>query len=335
MGSLRKIFTEKTLSIEDLSYLSKLLETDLSLNECFILLKNSRNEKIFSEIRKKLDEGSLIEKVIQDYLPKQIRPYVVSLLNSLSFSSSLSISLRFCRNNEEGKRRLMNSLAYPLILLFISITSLYLFDLYGIDSIFALIGTFHADLGIYKDMRLLFRIFVKAFYYGVLILFAMLVAFSRPGRIAFLYIFLSRHFPNSFLSIFYSEEFMSLLLICMEHGYSTRESLSILKAMKSKPIVSLLAFRMDESLMEGRTLKEAATDRFYDSSLARFIKIANHTNDFSSVIESYIFLAKEKIAVRMRAYSLTIQILTYLFIGAVVIFIYQILFMPMQAISSF
>ena len=92
---------------------------------------------------------------------------------------------------------------------------------------------------------------------------------------------------------------------------------------------------MDESLLEGETLKEAAAKKYYDSSLSRFIKIANYSNDFSLIISSYVKLAKEKIRRRMKRYTFTIQLFTYIFIGAIIIFIYQILFMPMQAISLY
>ena len=335
MGFSAGIFIEKTLSVEDLSYLSKLLDNGLSLGECFDLLKNRKNQEIFSKLRKKLDEGVLVEKAIEEFLPASLRPYVMSLLGSLSFAQALSISLRFHKRIEEGKEGLFHSLAYPLFLLFVSVTALYLFDLYGIDSIFALISSFDVKIGIYHDLRILLRIFVNIFYYGVLLISGLLLFYLKPKRITLLYIFLSRYMPNSFLNIFYSEEFMSLLLICMDQGYSTKESLTILKSMKTKPVISLLAFHMDESLMEGQTLKEAAGSRFYDASLSRFIRIAGYTNDFSSIIESYIFLARKKIERRMKSYSLTVQLLTYAFIGLVVIFIYQILFMPMQAISSF
>ena len=105
--------------------------------------------------------------------------------------------------------------------------------------------------------------------------------------------------------------------------------------MKHKPIVSFLAFHMDESLLQGEMLKEAAKQPYYDSSLSRFIKIANYTNDFSLLISSYITLARAKIAKRMKNYSLCIQLFTYVFIAFIIIFIYQILFMPMQAITAF
>ena len=103
----------------------------------------------------------------------------------------------------------------------------------------------------------------------------------------------------------------------------------------SENTISFLAFHLDESLMEGETMKEAMHKKYYDSSLSRFIKIGNYTNDFSQIISSYISLAKKKIRQRMKRYTVTIQLSTYAFIAAIIIFIYQVLFMPMQAISMF
>lgn len=335
MASLRKMRIERYLSIEDLSYLGKLLDSGLSIRDCFSLLKNKKNAPLFEKVIERLDAGEPIEKAIEDFLPKKIRPYTLALLSSLPFSSALSLSLMFYEKNEEGNKNVLSKIAYPLLLLFVSVTSLYLFDLYGIDSIFSLISTFEEDIGLYSDLRILLRIIANLFYYGTLLLFALSVIFLRPERIVLLYIFCSKHFPNSFMNIYCCEEFMSLFLICIRRGYSTKESLHILKSMKSKPIISFLAFHMDEGLMEGESMKEAAGKYYYDSSLSRFIKIANYTNDFSKIIESYIFMAREKIVRRMKNYTLSIQLITYAFIGCVIIFIYQILFMPMKAISIF
>lgn len=330
-----KMLSRKTLSVEDVSYLSKLLNTNMSVGECFTLLENRANKEIFADIRNKLDQGEMIESVIKDHLPKQLKTYVISLLNTLSLSASLSLALKFDQKAQEGQRELINSLAYPLILLFITMTSLYLFDLYGIDSIFTLISTFDADLKLFDSLRLVFRIVINVFYYLVLILFILSLFFFKPANVIILYIFVSKYLPNSLLNIHYSQEFMALFLICSKAGYKTRQSLEILKAMTSKPVISFLAFHLDESLMEGESLKEATRKNYYDSSLSRFIKIANYTNEFSEVIGSYVELSRERIRRRIKRYTSALQMMTYIFIGLIIIFIYQILFMPMQAISMY
>ena len=273
MASLKKLFTEKSLSVEDLSYLSRLLKTNLPLKQSLELLENRKNAKAFEEITEKLDRGLLIEDIMKDYLPGPLKASASALLGHLSFNDALSISLRIYQEQQENRNGLFTSIAYPCILLFVTISALYLF--------------------------------------------------------------LSEHFPNSLMSVYYSEEFMSLLLICMEHGYRTKEAISILKDTKNSPVISFLAFHLDESLMEGETMKEAVHKKYYDSSLSRFIKIGNYTNDFSQIVSSYISLAKQKIRQRMKRCTVTIQLSTYAFIGAIIVFIYQVLFMPMQAISMY
>ena len=87
MISLKKMFYSNSLSIEDLAYLSKLLDTNLSLNHCLMLLENKHNKNIFNSIRDSLNKGKLIEEVIGDYLPSSIKTYLIPLLKKLSFSS--------------------------------------------------------------------------------------------------------------------------------------------------------------------------------------------------------------------------------------------------------
>lgn len=335
MEFFRRLFVNERLQMEDITYLSKLLDTNLSISQCFQLIENKKNKAILETINSKLNKGELIEKIIINHLPKEIESYVQGLLLSLSLSKALSLALKFQSDNTNDKNELLVSLAYPCILLFITISALYLFDLYGIDAIFSLIVSFDSDISIYKDLRILFRIIINIIYFSILIGTLLIILFMQPKRIILLYIFVSKYLPNSLFNVYYSQEFMALLKICVDSGFKTRQSLELLKSMKSKPIISFLAFHLDESLMEGETMKEATSKNYYDQVLKRFIKIANYTSDFSNVIASYVDFAKQRVKTKLKRYALTVQIATYSMIGLIVVFIYQILFMPMQAISLY
>lgn len=335
MEFFKRLFVNERLQMEDITYLSKLLDTNLSISQCFQLIENKKNKAILETINSKLNKGELIEKIIINHLPKEIESYVQGLLLSLSLSKALSLALKFQSDNTNDKNELLVSLAYPCILLFITISALYLFDLYGIDAIFSLIVSFDSDISIYKDLRILFRIIINIIYFSILIGTLLIILFMQPKRIILLYIFVSKYLPNSLFNVYYSQEFMALLKICVDSGFKTRQSLELLKSMKSKPIISFLAFHLDESLMEGETMKEATSKNYYDQALKRFIKIANYTSDFSNVIASYVDFAKQRVKTKLKRYALTVQIATYSMIGLIVVFIYQILFMPMQAISLY
>ena len=332
--SLNKILSKQEIAIDDLTYILKLLKSNLSLHQTLELLKNKNNEKIFNEITSKLDEGILIEKVIVDYLPKQIKDYMIPLLKNMTFISALELSLDFYFEHKNSENKLISKIAYPCILLFISISALYLFDLYGMDMIINLVKTFNNNVASFTIARTVFRIIIKALYYSVLIITLIAIYYMQDKRIVFLYLFINKHFPNSLINIYYSNEFISLLSICINKGYKTKHSLEILKNMKLKPVVCFLAYHLDEAMLEGDTLKQAIEKDYYDLSISRFIKIANYTNDFTNMLKNYLDLSKEKIEKTMKRLASTIQLVTYLFIGIIVIFIYRILLMPMQALSA-
>lgn len=335
MVSLRKTLFKKQLSIEDLTYISKLIDTEIPLQKTFELLKNKKNAKIFEEISIALNEGKMIEEILPQYLPKEISDYMLPLLNNTSFSLALSLSLEFNEKHTNNSNKVLGEIAYPCILMFVTMTVLYLFDIYGMDTIFGLMSSFETNLQLYQSIRLILRIIITIFYYSLLFGILIIIFFIQPKRISLLYIFLSKHFPNSLINAYYSEEFVSLLLTCIDKGCKTKQALQILKSMKTKPIISFLAFHMDESLLAGESLKEAVKKNYYDLSLSRFIKIANYTNDFSDMLKKYAILARDRIARTMKKYTLTIQLTTYCFIGIIVVFIYQILFIPMQTLSAY
>jgi len=321
--------------MEDVIYLSRLLNTALPIGECLDLIETKGNTKTVHDLKEKLDAGERIEDAVKGRLPKQIEGYTQALLASLPLSKALSLALEFQERTEKERNGLIRGLAYPCLLLFFTLTGLYLFDLYGIDSIFVLIRSFEGDLSFYDDLRLFFRILVETVYLSSAVIAIAALIGSRPKNIVLLYILVSKHCPNSLLNICSCTEFMSLFLICTENGFHTRESLQLLKSMKMRPVVSFLAFHLDEKLMEGATLKEAVRQDYYDSSLTRFIKIANDTGDFTNVIHSYVELSSQRVGRRLKRYTLTLQLFTYVLIGMIIIFIYRILFMPMQAISIF
>lgn len=332
---LLKPFKKETISFEDLSFLNELLKTGASLSNCFELLKNQKNEKVFDKIIDRLIEGVSIENAIACFIPKEIETYLLPLLKTLPFNNALDLSLSFYKESKENEKTIISSIAYPFILLFVSITALYLFDLYGLDSIFSLLESFNTNLTFYKVSRIIIRIVIYCFYFGLLILTALVIYFSNEKRIIIFYKWIAKCFPNSLVKSYFCEEFISLLLICQKLGYKTKDSLSYIKSLIKKPIISVLAYQMDESLLNGSSLNEASSSMWFDSLLNGYIKIASHTKSFESILENYILINKLKIKKRMKNLASGIQILIYLLIGLIIIFVYQILFLPMQAMTNF
>lgn len=333
---LKKIFAKKEkISIEDLTSLNELLKTNLSLKNCLELIKNKSNYKIFDKLIKQLDKGYLVEDVIENYMPKEIAKYLKNLLRTMSFTDALDLSLSFFNKVKENTKAIEKAVLYPFILLFVSLSALYLFDAYGLDTILNMLKSFSTDLTSLKIIRIILRIIVYIFYFGLLIFICLLIYFIQDKNISLFYILVCKYLPNGLLQTYFCEEFISLLLICIDLGYKTKDALNILKNLHNKPITSFLAFHMDNKLLEGETLKEASKQIYYDYTLSNFINIAIYTNDFSKILNDYVFLSRNKIKNKMKQLALIVQISSYMMIGFIVVFIYQILFLPMQAITNF
>lgn len=326
---------KQTLKLDDLISVNELLKTGLSLKQALDLIKNKDNENLIDSIIISLDKGKTIEEVIIEYLPNNISSYLNSLLKNMTFNDSLNLALAFIDKNKENTKTFTSSFLYPFVLLFVSLSALYIFDSYGLDTILNMLKTFTGDIGTIKIFRIVLRVLVYIFYFLLLITLGLILYFFNNRNITLFYILICKYLPNSIVQKYFCVEFISLLNICINNGYKSKESLNILKNLHNKPIVSFLAFHLDEKLLQGDSLKQASKQDYYDYSLSKFINIASYSMSFSKILNDYINLNTNLIKTKMKKLALSIQLVTYVMIGVVIIFVYQILFLPMNALANF
>ena len=159
--------------------------------------------------------------------------------------------------------------------------------------------------------------------------------FNHPGRIVILYILVSRYFPDSLWQLYYSQNFIALFALCGELGYKTKETLAILKSMREKPLISFLAYHVDEAFMKGEGMAEALDNPYLDSRLRSFMKMAVVSLNFDKLLRRYVEVCAMDMERRIKKYTRIVQLSIYILIGVMLIFIYQVLFLPIQAIGQF
>jgi len=324
----------KKITMDDLFYLSTLLKNGVNITSCLTILKNKNNEPIFNEILNSLNEGYKIEEIISKYMYDDIDIYFEGLISKTSFNNALSLSLRFKEEIKEESSIIINTCLYPFILLFASISALYLFDIYGLDNIFNLLIDFKSDIKGFVVIRLIVRIFIKVFYYGLLFVICLIFIMTRNKRIILFYEFINKFTGDNLIKSFYTCQFISLLRILYEEGYSTKKSLEILRGLIRKPIISLMAYRLDEELNNGEEIINALNDKHFDKLLSGFLKTINYIDDFDEALSKYIVIVKLQTKKKMKRLSVILEAIIYLFIGFIIIFVYQILFMPLKAIGG-
>lgn len=330
-----KIKLSNKLSLEDLSYLNQLLQASIPLKGALELIETTKNKKIIKKIILDLDQGLMIEEVFPLFVDKEAADYLKCLLKNLSFKDSLSLSLAFLNKNKENIKMITKNILYPIGLLFLALSALFLFDQYGLDTIINLMKSFSTNLDSILLIRIVLRVIIYLFYFCLILVLLIILFFVNKKRITIFYILLAKYFPHSLVKTYFTQDFMSLFLVTMDLGYKTKESLEILKALFNKPLVSFLAYHLDDLLLSGHSLKEAAQQKYYDETLWKFINIASYSKDFKALLKNYLTYAEERMQNKLKRLTTALQLMSYFGIGLVIVFIYQILFLPMQALGSF
>lgn len=331
MGFLKR---NSYIDQEELTYLKELLLAGIPLKTALALTPDESRAQLFALISERMDKGELVEEVLFEYLRKDLRDYLQALLKIMPFKEALELSLDFYQHQQASRAALMKSLLYPLTLLFVCVSVLFLFDCFGLDLILNLLRSFTEINSIIYFLRLVFRALITLSYGSLLVGALLFLYFSDPKRKELCYVLFTKRFKSSLLKTYYCKEFVALFLLCLKAGNKTQAALHILRSLKNRQLVSFLAFHLDEGLLKGQSIKEAIDQQYYDPSLVRFMHIASFSRDFKGVLSNYVELSEKRIAAFMKRLTWYLQLFSYVTIGLIVIFIYQMLFLPMQAIAA-
>lgn len=335
---LRKIdlkWKTKCFSMQEVIYLNELLNTDLPLKTCLKLIESEDNKKTIDSFIQRLEQGELIEEIINEYLPHSVSVYIKDLVKSLSLKEAVDLALKFEIRRSSALKKLRKELVYPIVLLFVSMSGLFLFDHYGLNSIISLLKQFNTGTGSFGLFRNVLRVMVYILYGGFIVLSLLFLYFKQPKRIVMLYVLLSKFRAFNIVKSYFSAEFVSMMLICKKAGFHTKETLDILRSLSSSPITAFLSFHLSKRLEEGTSLKEACDQIYFDESLNRFTAVAAYSLNYDALMNNYSELQMKKVEDRIHFYTRIVQSVSYAMIGFAIVFIYQVLFLPMQALINF
>ena len=330
---MNKFWKKEIISIDDLRAILALTKTSLPLQECLKLLKNKDNSLVFDKVMQNLKNGKQSSELISPYLESKIKNSFSAFIKILSFEKALELTINLYDFENKRSRKLRKDLFYPLSLFFFSLIGIYLFDIYGLDSIFAILKSFKIDVEVFKIGRYIMRLFSYLSFVLISLFLITITFFKRTNNIVLAYIFANKYLHNSILETYYSQHFIALFSLCSELGYKTKDSLMIIKNMHEKPIVAFIASRVDQDFLKGQDAFEALNNNYLDPRVSAFIKVASASLNFEEALKRYVKVVDLELERKINFYSKTVQMTIYCLIGVLIIFIYQVLFLPMQSIA--
>lgn len=310
------------------------MQSGFSLQACLLILENKRNQVSIQLIQEQLQQGQSIETFFDQVLPIALRTHFLSFLRFLPFCEALQLALKLNEYDHNTSRKLIRSLAGPMLMLVGCLAGIQLFSLLCFPVLLALMQDFELDLTMLQLARMFLLAGITLVFGVIFMMLATLLYFAGPKRQVLGYVLLCRLHMGAVLRHFLSTQFAYYFHQCTAMGNSTQATLTMLQGLKRKPLLVFLAYHVEQALLKGLTMDDAMSHLYLDPSLGRFMQIAIHSSSLKEMLVSYIEQSEAKGNLICKRWTRRITVFAYGSIGVLVILIYQILLLPLSIMGQ-
>ncbi len=319
---------------EDCKGIIQLLKHGFSLKQSIILMENKKNKKTLSRMIEKMTEGSDSLAVWATYCPRGYVDDYLSFSSFLPLKESMELSIQIEENENQQRQEIMKEIAYPLSMFCATLVGLYFFLYACFPLLIQLMNDFKVTTISLLDVRSILLIVLQVIFFVMLSsLLVSLILLRKQNQVG-AYKWLSKIIKSDFLKQRASNQFARYFYQCIRVGCKTKETLTILQQLKNKPLVSFIAMEIEKSLLNGKTMKKAIQSKYIDEGLHRFMTIAIYSSMMDEMLSGYIEVSKQKMRKRIKLITKVMKLLSYGVIALVLIFVYQILLLPLSVMSQ-
>ncbi|MBQ3459245.1 MAG: type II secretion system F family protein [Solobacterium sp.] len=322
--------SKKKLSKETMQGIASLMNSGFSLQQTLTILDDPASKLVFDEIRARLESGEAISDFLCEYTPAAYARYLSGFLMYMPFHNALALSLSIVDTDDRNQNELLKGLLYPVLMMVGMLGASALFSLTILPAMISLLEGFQLEDPSYGILKTA----IPAAALTILILLAaaavIFMISIRQKNIVSSYCFLLRFLKDSLPVQIASRNFTRFFLECVRQKLSTIQCMDILMHLPGRPVVSYIARMLDQEMRKGSSLEDAVHTNLLESSLSRFMKTAIYSSDCEKMLEGYLEMTKARTETQIRRFSRTVQFVSYLLIGVMIVLMYRLLLMPMN-----
>ena len=310
------------------------MENGFSFTDTLQILKTKRNVHRITHVLEKLEQGQTFKDAFSILLPHCYRRYFNNFIRYLPVLESMRISVELASHEEKMKQKMMKDMVYPVVMLFVMFIGMYLFNGFVFPQMMTLMTSFEINVTSYYFLRSFIQLLSWLVTILLVVGILLWVVFQEPNRKCWLYRLLVKYVPDSLMVQKASAEFARYFLECVRVRISTIQTMKILLDIKEKPLVSLIARELNESLSKGESFEETLHTPYVEHALQQFFQIALHGSNCEKMLEGYLVMNQQRHMKQVRIFTRGVQLSCYGTIGLILLVIYQILMLPMQMLQN-
>jgi len=293
-----------------------------------IMCRTYPKEKRFIEIRQALENGNNFIDILSE---KGFEGKIKNYLEKISFKQATTILYYQNMAVETLIKKFLKSIGYQLLILVLSLFVLSLFTNKVLPIMMETVQSENTStvsrlfilINILKDIILiLFFLFVLFVFYIV-----------KNKKETYLWMVLHKLKKDDIIKTFVTYQFVNDLKIYLENGVSLDNAINLIRYNKTNRMTSLLAYHFQEQLQEGNDILDCLQNEYFDDQFYTFCYFGIQADDFLNSLNDYKILIEEKTNRILREISFLIQIISYGFVGVVILLAYQALLLPLELLE--
>ncbi len=289
--------------------------------------------KDVTEIKVRLEEGQTIENVILKNQNGRFYEHLRFFIQIGSLEHAIDSALHFYEFEKNLKTKWIKQAAYPIFIFVSAFILLLIFSSYLVPMMlesFQENDKFLFYIWISKTIRLICIVCIIICL--ILLLFAWYFYHHKQDMI---YLILQSSRLKRITSLFTSFLFAGYLLELIHQGVPTYTALQFLENVSEETIFSVLQRRIMHRLEQGTDMLSAIEQEslIHDTCKQSF-RIGISTNSLQSMLAVYLKQQELEWGRRLKKSALGIQCVSYIFVGIVVLLVYQIMLIPLSMLEQ-
>lgn len=279
-----------------------------------------------------IEAGEKIEKMILQGQKGKFYEHLSFFLPLTSLPEAIYSAYHMRSFEKDSTSKLTKKSAYPLFIFILSSASIYLFTTFIIPQ---LLNGFSIETNniLFDFLNVIQWISTLAIILLFLFIIVVIILNKNKNLHNWSYCNLIRYF--SFVKEYLSYYLSGYLKELRNHGFSSKEAINYMKYMQGEKYLSYLCKDLNEGLNQGKDMQDLIQSSLVldqNFKLHYAIGVLNTTLDDS--LNSYLETIELKWNHMITKISMGIQILSYSFVGILMICVYQIMLLPLEMLNQ-
>lgn len=315
-----------TWKMYEWEYLAKLLQKGYPFIDCLTIMR-----KDTTVLTKKLTQGIELADGILPYASDNLAQHLTFFLSLTSFANAIQYAIHMVGFENNMKKKLKKETAYPIFIFFFAYVTLFFFIQFVIPQ---LLLSFPLES---LDMFFVISIYLLKFLCLVIGISILISVFA--------YVYyqkntLSRKMLQPLMKFSLCKEYISYIFSSYlkeleADGLSTKAAISYLVNVPSKPMFTLFIHDIQNKVEQGSELPIVIQQHPYLCEMFQMnFAIGVKTGTLADCLEDYLIFQEERWLMSIHRASTLTQVISYGFVGFLVIMVYQILLVPLQLLES-